>query len=97
MIKSLENVLEQFGESMNKEDRSNLKQLLRTLKIEDLLSRQFKFKHIWDKSTIYTAKLKDDLYVISWIENGEKKSEIYKASKVKEYIQNGLWILEGRG
>lgn len=45
----------------------------------------------------YTAKLKDSLYEVSWIEDGEKKSEIYKASKVKEYIQNGLWILEGRG
>lgn len=94
MIKSLENVLKQFGESMNEEDRSNLKQLLRQLKLEDLLSRQFKFKHIRDRSTVYTAKLKDDLYVISWIENSEENSITYSIAKVKEYIEQGIWVLQ---
>lgn len=60
------------------------------------MQEEFKFRHIGSNME-YTAKLKDAIYEISWTEDGEKKSEIYKASKVKEYIQNGLWILEGRG
>ena len=92
MIKSLENVLKKFGESMNEEDRSNLKQLLRKLKIEDL--EEFRFKHIWDKSTIYTAKLKDDLYVISWIENGKEETVTYSVEKVKECIEEEKWVLQ---
>ena len=94
MIKSLENVLEQFGKSMNEEDRNNLKQLLRKLKLEDLLSGEFRFRCIWDKSIIYTAKLKGDLYVVSWIEDSKKETVTYSVGRVRKCIEEGIWILE---
>ena len=94
MVKSLENVLKKFGESMNEEDRSNLKQLLRKLKIENLLSGEFRFRCIWDKSIIYTAKLKGDLYVVSWIEDGKKETVTYSIGRVRNCIEEGIWILE---
>lgn len=95
-IKSLENILQQFGQNMNKEDRNNLKKTLRELKLRFLLSDEFKFKYRYS-NTDYTAKLKDGLYEISWMEGGKKETTTYSLVKVKEYIEKGFWILQEGG
>ena len=92
-IKSLENILKQFGESMSKEDRNNLKKTLRELKLGFLLSDEFKFKYRYSNID-YTAKLKDGLYEINWTEGGKKETTTYSIVKVKEYIKKGIWILQ---
>lgn len=86
--KSLENILQQFGESMNKEDRRNLKELLREMKLDN-----FQFKHI-ASNTVYTAKRKFEVYEITWIEEGKEEKTTYGIESVKEYIRDGYWIIQ---
>ena len=87
-IKSLENILQQFGESMTKEDRRNLKELLREMKLDN-----FQFKHI-ASNIIYTAKRKNGRYQISWIEEGERVAITYSIESVKRLIDEGYWIIQ---